>query len=247
MEKKKNTRLIKSYYLPIIATLVVICAIVALTTSVTGPKKKTGTSVSADTDGAKTASLYPAPVPDTERALIPEVTESDKTEESVAEEVTEPETEPEPEQKSAAPTFCAPVSGVITKGFSDSVPVWSETMNDYRVHAALDVSAELGEAILSPANGKIGAVWDDPMMGKCMTVVHDGETVSTFKGIDEKLPDGIAPGVEVAAGQCIASVGETALAEIAEEPHVHYEMTVSGVPVDPQLYMTFSQNVNYEE
>ena len=46
---------------------------------------------------------------------------------------------------------------------------------------------------------------------------------------------------KVEAGQLIGSVGDTAMIEIAEEPHLHMEMTVKGLQVDPLDY--FSQEV----
>ena len=48
-------------------------------------------------------------------------------------------------------------------------------------------------------------------------------------------------GAEVEAGQLLGSVGDTAMIEIAEEPHLHMEMTVKGLQVDPLEY--FSQEV----
>ena len=53
-------------------------------------------------------------------------------------------------------------------------------------------------------------------------------------------PNGIIEGATVRAGQQIASVGSTAMVEIAEEPHLHFEMTVGGLAVDPLEY--FSSN-----
>jgi murein DD-endopeptidase MepM/ murein hydrolase activator NlpD len=45
----------------------------------------------------------------------------------------------------------------------------------------------------------------------------------------------------VEAGQLLGSVGDTAMIEIAEEPHLHVEMTVKGIQVDPLEY--FSKDV----
>ncbi len=145
------------------------------------------------------------------------------------------------------PTFAPPVGGAVIVSFSDEAPVFSVTMNDYRTHSGVDIEAEEGGAVKSSADGVIGAVWDDPMMGKCMTVVHSGGAVSTYKGLYETLPDGIAEGVWVYKGDVIAAVGNTALAEIGEDSHVHYELTVGGKSVDPGEYIEFSAVMNYED
>ena len=57
----------------------------------------------------------------------------------------------------------------------------------------------------------------------------------------KQLADGITVGAEVEAGQLLGSVGDTAMIEIAEEPHLHVEMTVKGLQVDPLDY--FSKEV----
>lgn len=145
------------------------------------------------------------------------------------------------------PTFVPPVGGAVIVSFSDVTPVFSVTMNDYRTHPAVDVEAESGSAVMAAADGVIGAVWDDPMMGKCLTVVHSGGAVSTYKGVYETLPEGINEGAWVSSGQVIAAVGDSALAEIAEESHVHYELSVDGVPVDPAKYIDFAAVMNYED
>ena len=129
------------------------------------------------------------------------------------------------------PTFTPPVGGAVIVSFSDVTPVFSVTMNDYRTHPAVDIEAESGSAIAAAADGVIGAVWDDPMMGKCITVVHSG----------------ITEGAWVSSGQVIAAVGDSALQEIAEESHVHYELSVGGQAVDPAKYIDFTAVMNYED
>ena len=49
----------------------------------------------------------------------------------------------------------------------------------------------------------------------------------------------VSEGQRVSRGQQIGTVGETAMLELAEEPHLHMEMTVKGLAVDPLEY--FSQ------
>ena len=256
MEIKNNKRSSKSFYVPLLLSLLVIAGIVAVTTSFheasrdvrkaadTADDIAVVASPSGETEdkdggmGGKTETEEPAWKTGNDGKESEEVTE--------APEETEAEAPAEPEAP-AVPVFVTPVSGVVSKGFSADVPVFSETMNDYRTHAAVDVTAEAGEAVLAAAGGTVGAIWDDPLMGKCMTIVHDAGFASTYKGLHEIIPEGIAQGVEVKAGQPVAAVGETALVEVSEEPHVHFEMTRYGVPVDPCAYVTFAAEESYGE
>ena len=45
-------------------------------------------------------------------------------------------------------------------------------------------------------------------------------------------------GASVTAGQQIGTVGESATLELAEEPHLHLEMTVKGLAIDPLEYFS---------
>ena len=67
-------------------------------------------------------------------------------------------------------------------------------------------------------------------------IKHGGASYTIYKNLAKELPDGIAEGVSVRAGQLIASVGESAMIEVADEPHLHFEMTVSDLSVDPLKY-----------
>ena len=136
------------------------------------------------------------------------------------------------------PVFRRPVEGgVVVKGCSLTVPVYSATMNDYRVHRGLDFAAQPGSPVFASADGTVTEVRRDPMMGMTVSVKHAGGAVTTYKGLDPATADMTDVGDTVRAGQAIGAVGETALIESAEENHLHFEMTVGGKPVDPGDYL----------
>lgn len=146
------------------------------------------------------------------------------------------------------PQFINPTGGEIMQNYSMEVPVFSITMNDYRTHSGVDISVGAGEAIYAAADGVIEEIWDDPMMGKCLSISHAGGGVSTYANLNEELPAGITVGTNVAAGDIIAAAGESALEEIAQEPHLHFELEVDGVSVNPADYIDFSAGTpQYED
>jgi murein DD-endopeptidase MepM/ murein hydrolase activator NlpD len=134
------------------------------------------------------------------------------------------------------PSFVLPVSGVLAKKHDPTMQVFSNTMNDYRVHIGLDITTEASAPVYAAADGKIDKIWDDTLMGYCMAIKHSGNCYTIYKNLSETLPEGILEGVSVRSGQLIASVGESAMVEVAEEPHLHFEMTVSDLGVDPLEY-----------
>lgn len=137
------------------------------------------------------------------------------------------------------PSFIVPVNGVVSKEHSIDVPVFSYTMNDYRTHTGVDIVCEIGASVVAPADGIVGQVWEDPMMGVSLNLIHNGGAVTTFKGLAPETMETMTAGDQVKAGQVIAACGDTALIECGDEPHVHMEMTVNGETVNPADYMTF--------
>lgn len=139
---------------------------------------------------------------------------------------------------SKLPTFSLPVSGKLLNVHDSELQVFSPTMNDYRVHLGVDILTNDGAPVYAAADGTIMQIWEDVRMGQCIAVKHNGDSVSIYKNVSAELPKGIIEGAKVKAGQQIATVGSTAMVEIADEPHLHFEMTVGGLSVDPLEYFS---------
>ena len=167
---------------------------------------------------------------------------TDKVTDRVTEEPTdEPSTEKPTDKPSSSvgnklPSFILPVSGNLTREHDPSLQVFSPTMQDYRVHLGIDLSTKADSPVYAAADGKISKIWVDTLMGYCIAIKHSGDCVTVYKNLAETLPEGIAEGVSVRSGQLIATVGESAMVEIADEPHLHFEMTVGDLAVDPLEY-----------
>ena len=78
------------------------------------------------------------------------------------------------------------------------------------------------------------------MMGTTVTVEHQNGVCSYYMNLNETLPPDITVGATVTKGQLIGAVGNTAIVEVAQEPHLHFEMTVDGVCIDPVTVLDMS-------
>ena len=134
------------------------------------------------------------------------------------------------------PSFALPVNGALSKKHDPTLQVYSSTMKDYRVHLGVDIVTEESAPVYAAADGKISKIWEDTLMGYCIAVKHGGDCYTIYKNLAETLPEGISEGASVRSGQLIGSVGESAMIEVAEEPHLHFEMTVADLAVDPLEY-----------
>lgn len=232
-------------------TVVLVLAILAVLTAVFGSMNKNDDKLHHGIGNATDTSMLNVPPTDdrgTESPAGPAKTEPDTDPATDAAIDSGNDVPVDAEPDDVLPVFVTPTGGVIMNSFSDSVPVFSVTMNDYRTHTGVDVSVGAGDAVRAAAEGVIDKIWDDPMMGKCLSIRHSGGAVSTYKNLSPDIPEGIAEGATVITGQTIAAAGESALAEIAEDSHVHYELSINGANVDPAKYINFSENEsNFDE
>lgn len=144
----------------------------------------------------------------------------------------------EPTINDKLPELVLPVNGSLSKKHSVDTQVFSPTMNDYRVHLGIDIATEAAAPVCAVADGKVAQLWEDPMMGWCVALNHTGECVTVYKNLAKEFAEGIEVGATVLEGQLLGCVGDTAMMEIAEEPHLHMEMTVKGLQVDPLEYFS---------
>lgn len=144
------------------------------------------------------------------------------------------------------PEFVSPARGNVSKEHSETVLVYSLTMDDYRTHTGIDIEGKLGDIVVAAADGVIRSVYEDPMWGYCVSIAHEGDAVSYYMNLSGDSMEGVAAGDTVKAGDVIGAIGESALLEVADEPHLHFELKVDGVYVDPAEYFEVPANTEYE-
>lgn len=141
----------------------------------------------------------------------------------------EASTQPKMQQPSDDLSFALPVSGASITPFSGDMLVKNETLNDWRTHNGIDISAALGSAVTSSCDGIVTSVHADPMWGNVVEVTS-GEYVITYAGLSDEIP--VSEQTSVSAGQQIGSVGEIPC-ELSLEPHLHFDVKHNGKYVDP--------------
>jgi murein DD-endopeptidase MepM/ murein hydrolase activator NlpD len=128
--------------------------------------------------------------------------------------------------------YTMPVVGEIIKGYSMTVLVYSTTMKDYRTHSGIDIAGKLGDAVKCYTDGYVTAIKDDPFMGKTIEITHDYGLKSVYQNLATDLPDNIKVGAAVKSGDVIGAIGETAIIEAADNPHIHFELVLDGENID---------------
>ena len=128
----------------------------------------------------------------------------------------------------------SPLKGEVVTAFSVDQLVYNPTLEDWRIHDGLDISAEEGTSVLAASSGTVLSVKDDALMGTTVTLEHDGGYQTTYASL--QAAPAVEVGDSVSAGQIIGAVG-TAPAEAAQGPHLHFSVEKDGDAVDPEEYL----------
>ena len=128
----------------------------------------------------------------------------------------------------------------MSKLHNPYIPEYSISMNDYRTHAGIDIEGDIGSNVRAVADGFITEIRDDPLMGKTVVISHDGEITSIYMNLQTALPQNIVVGAYILAGDVIGGVGQSSMIEMSDVPHLHFEMKLDGVHVDPFDYIDFN-------
>lgn len=140
--------------------------------------------------------------------------------------------------QSAAETstsFVWPVEGETIHPYSVEALVYDQTMGDWRTHEGVDLAAPVGSTVGSAAAGTVVSVHLDDLMGTTVTVEHAGGVRSVYANLAEETA--VTEGDTVQAGDPLGSVGESAIAESALEPHLHFALWKGDAPLDPGEYL----------
>jgi murein DD-endopeptidase MepM/ murein hydrolase activator NlpD len=132
----------------------------------------------------------------------------------------------EPSQSSSG--FVRPVPGPISSGFG---PRYHPILGYMRLHTGVDMSAAQGDPIRAALAGRVilGSYYGG--YGNAVIIDHGGG-MTTLYAHQSALEVGY--GDQVEAGEVIGYVGSTGL---STGPHLHFEVRMDGVPVDPAPYL----------
>ena len=140
---------------------------------------------------------------------------------------------PKPETKLS---FIAPVSGTVSKAHSLEMPVFSITLGEWRVHTGIDISCEEGAGVYASEAGVVTGIYTDPMLGYTVEITHSGDLRTRYSNLAGDVGE-LKVGDEISLGDKIGVVGDSSISELAEEPHLHFEVLLKDVKVNPMDYI----------
>jgi len=121
-----------------------------------------------------------------------------------------------------------PVHGWVTSGFGFRTNPFTG-LN--QMHEGLDISNREGTSVIAPADGIVSATGKDFSYGNVVVISHGFGITTRHNHLSKIL---VGAGQRVKRGDKIAEVGTTGR---STGPHLHYEVRVNGIPVNPARYI----------
>lgn len=121
-----------------------------------------------------------------------------------------------------------PTGGWISSTFGTRSSPFS---GDLSQHKGLDIAADSGTPIVAPASGIVSYASYDEGYGKLISIDHGHGIVTRFGHCSQMY---VKVGQQIRRGDIIGAVGSTGR---STGPHLHYEVRLGGVPVNPEKFI----------
>lgn len=140
-------------------------------------------------------------------------------------------------QEEKDPTFQSPIEGELLKEYVKDSLVYSETLKEWTTHLGVDIKAERATVVKAAADGRVKYIKNDPRYGLTIIIEHSNGFETRYANL--LTTEFVSEGEEVKAGQTIGTVGDSAIYEIVDESHLHFEILKNSENVNPSQYIDF--------
>lgn len=128
-------------------------------------------------------------------------------------------------------SFEKPVEGEVVREYAKDNLIYSATLEEWTTHMGMDIKAEKTTVVKSAEAGTVKSIKNDPRYGLTIVIEHENNYQTVYSNL--LTSEFVVEGEKVEKGQSIGTVGNTAVFEIADEAHLHFEILKDSLPVDP--------------
>ncbi len=127
-----------------------------------------------------------------------------------------------------------PLEGRVTSSFGERQDPFN---GEGAFHAGIDIAAPYGSPVRAAADGEVAAAGTASGYGREITLNHRHNVITLYGHLSAMA---VMPGQHVTRGQVIGYVGQSGR---ATGPHLHYEVRIHNVAVNPHKYLrnTYTQ------
>ncbi len=131
--------------------------------------------------------------------------------------------------------FAMPVEGEIVREFAKENLIFSETLQEWTTHNGVDIKADKTTVVKAAEAGTVKSIKNDPRYGLTVVIDHGNNFQTVYSNL--LTSEFVIEGEKIEKGQSIGTVGNTAVFEIADEPHLHFEILKDSIQIDPNIYL----------
>lgn len=131
--------------------------------------------------------------------------------------------------------FQKPVEGEITSEFAKENLIYSKTLGEWVTHTGIDIKADKTTIVKAAEDGKVKTIKNDPRYGLTIVIEHNDGFQTVYSNL--LTSEFVTEGENVKKGQSIGTVGNTAVFEVADDAHLHFEILKDSIQVDPSIYL----------
>lgn len=130
----------------------------------------------------------------------------------------------------------APVNGWFMRGFGHCPDPFTGTV---KMHEGIDIAAPIGTPVIAPADGIVQKVQRTNDFGIIIEISHYKDLTTMYAHLQNP---NVINGQSVKRGDIIGFVGTSGK---ITGPHLHYEIRIAGIPVDPLNYIILNQTAHH--
>ena len=127
--------------------------------------------------------------------------------------------------------FSPPLNGEIQKMYSLDKVIYSKTLEQWKTHDGIDISADEGTEVKSIEKGVVDSIQNDSFYGTTIQIEHKSGYRSVYCNLDENVY--VSVGDSVIKGQKIGKVGNTSIGEYLDDPHLHFMLYLNDESINP--------------
>ena len=136
-------------------------------------------------------------------------------------------------------TYDVPLANAtIVKDYSSKELQYNSTLKQWQIHKAVDLVSESSKDVLALTDGKVSNIYTNYLEGTVVEITHSNGLVSIYKSLAKDVK--VEVGTQVSAGQVIGTVSESMAEELNSGAHLHFEVKLNGVLVDPNGYISLT-------
>jgi murein DD-endopeptidase MepM/ murein hydrolase activator NlpD len=121
-----------------------------------------------------------------------------------------------------------PLEGRVTSSFGEREDPFN---GEGAFHSGIDISAPYGSPVRATADGEVTGTSMGAGYGRQVVLDHGHDVLTVYGHLSATA---VTPGQHVLRGQVIGYVGQSGR---STGPHLHYEVRVHNVPVNPHKYL----------